>query len=70
MELKSTSESCTRLEAACLTLLSVADNHEFLAGVAGSLHRYQQLSDILLNLELCLSDEDSRLCFGSKTTDE
>lgn len=52
MELKSSSESGTRLEADCLTLLSVADNHEFLAGVARPLHRYQQLADILLNLEL------------------
>lgn len=48
-------------------MLSVADNHEFLAGIASSVHRHQQLSDILLNLELCLRDENSRFCFGRET---
>lgn len=54
-------------EAVCLTLLSVADDHEFLANITGSVHRHQQLSDILFNLELSLRDEDSRFCFGIET---
>lgn len=54
-------------QAVYLTLLSVADNHELLASIAGSVHRHQQLSNILLNLELCLRDEDSRFCFGRET---
>lgn len=54
-------------QAVYLTLLSVADNHKFLASIAGSVHGQQQLSDILLNLEFCLRDEDDRFCFGKET---
>lgn len=46
-----------------LTLLSVTNNHELLTGISWPSYWNQQLSDILLNLELRLRDEDSRFCF-------
>lgn len=47
-----------------LTLLSVANNHELLTGVSWTPYWNQQLSNVFLNLELRLRDEDSRFCFG------